>query len=389
MQIRFALYEQTEYSRNESMDSHHAFQSNPYILTWLGKQKHLFDADLTQANDLYKQALIVNPVYIPAWLGLAELQVDQNENENANAILDYTGVLSEDVKRWRWDKVLVAYQFGRNDVLASDLSYIIAEIPGKTRNNALRMAFSLWPDAKELQKQLGEESLEYLFQYATRKRKVEQGLILWENFRTKTFDRQEKDTLAFINMLIGKSEIASAATIWKNYFNNPPFLFNGDFNKKPLQTAFGWRIGKNKGATWQITEPTKKEPRYAFKLHFKRQKNINLHNIMQIVPLQGGRVYALKGEVKTKNLTTDQLPFFEVYGYKCKAPRNTTKMFSSDQDWTEIFLLIQVPDDCDAMVVRLRRKESTHIDNILGGDIWLANLEIAESSEIYTILDEK
>lgn len=389
IQIHFALYEQTEYSRNENASSLHKYQSNPYLLTWLGKQKHLLDADLEMANTLYQKALQINSVYIPAWLGLAELQFDQRQKENANAILEYSGGLLDDVKRWRWNKALVAYQFDRKDILAPDLSYIIREIPGKTRNDALRLAFAQWPDAIELQEQLGDDTLEHLFKYATRKRKVEQGLILWDSFKTEDFENQEKETLAFIDMLMGQSEVESAATIWSKYFNATSLLFNGDFSKEPLQTAFGWHIGKNKGASWYLQEATKKDPQPSLHLHFKRQKNINLHNIYQIVPLLGGKVYALKGEIKTKNLTTDQLPFLEAYGYKCKAPRNHTEMVSSNQDWTDIYLLFEVQAECDAMVIRLRRRESTHIDNKLAGDIWLANFKIAETDEIFTILDEK
>lgn len=389
IQIHFALYEQTEYSRNENVNALHKYQSNPYLLTWLGKRKHLFDADLDTANSLYQKALQMNPVYVPAWLGLAELQFDQQKKENANTILEYSGDLLKDVKHWRWDKALVAYQFDRKDILAEDLSYIIREIPGKSRNDALRIAFSLWPDAIELQEQLGDDALEYLFQYATRKRNVEAGLLLWDTFKTKEFEYQDKETLAFINMLMGMGEVKRAGTIWNTIFNASALLFNGDFSKKPLQTAFSWRIGKNKGASWYIQESPKMDVQTSLHLHFKRQKNINLHNVFQIVPLQGGRVYTLKGEVKTKNLTTDQLPYIEAYGYKCKAPRNTTEMVSSDQDWTDVYLLFEVPDECDAMIIRLRRNESTHIDNKFGGDIWLANFKIAETDKIFTILDEK
>ncbi len=389
LQIRIALFEQTEYSRNESTSSLHKYQSNPYLLSWLAKRKHLFEADLETSASLYKQALQINSVYVPAWLGLAELQMDQHKKENANAILEYTSQLTEDVKRWRWDKALVAYQFNRKDILAEDLSYIIQEIPGKIRNDALRMAFSLWSDPMELQKQLGNGTIEYLFNYATRKKKVERALILWGTYKTEEFENKERDTLRLITMLMNQGELKSGSTIWRELVNPSSILFNGEFAGAPMQTAFGWRVGKNKGASWYFKEATKKGDPSSLHLHFKRQKNINLHNIYQIVPLQGGKVYALKGKVKTKNLTTDQLPFVDVTGYRCKAPYNKTEMVSSDQDWTDTILLFEVPDDCEAMRIRLRRKESTHIDNKLGGDIWLADFEIAETDEIFTILDEE
>ncbi len=392
LQFRLALFEQTKYSSNENASSLNKYQTNPYLLSWLAKQKHLFEADLEQSQSLYKEALQINSVYVPAWLGLAELRLDQKQKQNANAILDYTSQLTENVKRWRWDKTLVAYQFNRKDILAVDLAYIILEMPGKPRNDALRTAFSIWPDPEELQKELGAETLEHLFRYATRTRKVSQGLLLWNETEKKGLesDVQRKDALAFINMLIGQGELKKATDIWRTHFHPSKLLFNGSFTEIPLQTAFGWRVGKNKGASWYFKKAEEKKGNpAALHIHFKRKKNINLYNIYQIVPLQGGKAYALKGKIKTKKLTTEQLPFFEALGYKCKAPYNKSEMVLADQEWSDLYFVFEVPEECDAMQIRLRRRESSQIDNKLAGDIWLAKFSITETEELFTILDEK
>lgn len=391
VQIQLALFEQTKYGSNEHLSSLNRYQTNPYLLSWLAKQKHMFEADLDQAQALYQQALRINSVYVPAWLGLAELRLDQQQKQNANAILDYTSELTDNVKRWRWDKVLVAYQFDRKDILAVDLAYIILEIPGKQRNDALRTAFSVWPDPEELQQQLGADTLEHLFRYTTQTKKVSEGLVLWQAMEQKGVksEDQKKDTLAFTNMLIGQGELQKATAIWRKHFNPTDLLFNGSFSVPPMQTAFGWRIGKNKGASWYLTEEETKGDPATLHIHFNRKENINLHNILQIVPLQGEKVYALKGKVKTKNLTTDQLPFFEAVGYKCKAPYNKSEMVSADQDWSDLYFVFEVPEECDAMSIRLRRNESTHIDNKLAGDIWLAKFSISETEELFTIFDEE
>jgi len=387
LQLRLALFEQSEFSQKADFSSHHKYQSNPYLLSWLAKQKHLFDADLDTAQKLYQQALIANPVYLPAWLGLAEVQIDKHQDENANAIMDYSSELATDIKRWRWDKALVAYQFGRKDILTADLSYIIQEIGGKQRNDALRMAFSVWPDPFELQESLGSENLIHLFRYAIRKKKVEEGLVFWETLEARGIQDQEKEVLAFINMLLFMGEVKTASEIWKKHFNPKQFIYNADFTQKPLQTAFGWRIGKNKGASWKLQDANSKGDPPRLHLHFNRKNNINLSNILQIVPLQGGKIYALRARVKTAKLTTDQRPYLDVYGYKCKIPYRKTEMVESDQEWSDQYLLFDVSQECSAVVVRLRRPESTYIDNKLAGDIWLTDFEIAETGENFSSLD--
>ncbi len=389
VQFRLLLFEQSEFSRKTDLSALHKYQSNPYLFSWLAKQKHMFDADFSTANSLYQQALTANPLYLPAWLGLAELKLDQQQSQQANVILDYSSVLAHDIKRWRWDQALVAFQFDRKDILAADLSFIISEMSGKVRNDALRMAFSVWRDPVELQEILGNDNLIHLFRYATRKKKVEEGLVFWDSLQIQEIDYSEKDLLSFINMLLSVKEIKTAAGIWRKYFNTKTILFNGDFTQRPMQAGFGWRIGKPKGASWKLQQAKENGESAFLHIHFNRKKNINFRYMYQIVPLQGGRVYLLKGKVKTTKLSTDQRPFFQAYGYHCESVATQTEMVESDQDWRDIYLQINVPEDCDAMIIRLRRRESNQIDNKLAGDIWLAGFEIEETGEHFTILDEE
>lgn len=389
VQLRLVLYEQSEYSQKTDLASLHKYQSSPYLLSWLAKQKHLFEADMDTAYALYQQALTANPVYLPAWLGLAELKFDQQQTEEANAILDYTTELAVNIKRWRWDKALVAYQFDRKDILVGDLSYLISrESSWKKRNDALRMAFSVWQDPVELLEKMGNDNLMHLFRYATNKKKVEEGIVLWKVLERQGFKGHEKEVYRFLNMLLSNGKIKTAAAVWGKYFNPHTLLFNGEFNQEPLQTAFGWRIGKHKGVSWKIKVARKKGELSSLHLHFNRKKNVNLYNIQQIVPLQGGKVYMFKAKVKTAKLSTDQLPFWEIYGFKCKGLYQKTDMVQSDQDWTNMTVSFGVPEECDAIRLRLRRKESTRIDNKLAGDIWLTGLEIEDTDEYFTILDE-
>ena len=125
------------------------------ILTYQAKQKHLFEADLTGAEVLLQQALKVNSYYIPAWLSLVELYNDRGEKDHAGKVLAYVDELTQGIKRWRWDKALVAYQTGMVEILPEELSYIIREIPGKSRNDALQLAFTLWKKPEILIQNVG------------------------------------------------------------------------------------------------------------------------------------------------------------------------------------------------------------------------------------------
>ncbi len=80
-------------------------------------------------------------------------------------------------------------------------------------------------------------------------------------------------------------------------------------------------------------------------------------------------------------MTTDQRPYLEVYGYKCTMQNTRTDMVASNQDWQQYQIDFAVPEDCAAIVVRLRRNESLQIDSKLAGQLWLKNIAISNSDK--------
>jgi hypothetical protein len=41
-----------------------------------------------------------------------------------------------------------------------------------------------------------------------------------------------------------------------------------------------------------------------------------------------------------------------------------------------------IPEECSAVLVRLRRKESNHIDSKLAGQLWLRKVAMAETENV-------
>jgi len=176
---------------------------------------------------------------------------EQGEKAEAAAILDHVDGLSAGINRWRWDKALLTYQLGRTDILARDLAWIVANIPGQ-RQDALKMAFSLWPEPAVLRDHIGRDNIIHLFHHAARTGKVEAALAFWPEVEKLGVDNYRPEVLVFLNSLIQHDRLAEAAAIWRTYFNGESLLANGDFDKEPTNTAFDWRISAPKGSSWRI-----------------------------------------------------------------------------------------------------------------------------------------
>jgi tetratricopeptide (TPR) repeat protein len=389
LQLFISRQEQTAYSGTSGSAAMLGSLYSSSLLTWHAKRLHLLEGEMAQGEDLFKRALVQNPLFIPAWLGLAELRNDQGRKPESQAILEYVDQLSADISRWRWDKALLAYQLGRLDILSRDLSYIIEKIPGKSRQSALKMAFSIWNDPQELLSRMGTQNVLYLFNYAAQTTQIDTALAFWPYIEKMGVEANKKDVLTFLNALILNKKIAIATPIWKKYFNSQSLLYDGSFLEEPMNTAFGWRVEKPKGSTWRIESGKGKEKSQAMRLHFSGTENIAFTHLSQIVPLASARKYSLTGWLKTEKLTTDQRPYLEVVGYKCNIPPAKTEIMAKSQPWTPFTLSFNVSEECEAVQVRVRRDPSKHLDNLLAGDLWLRDLEIHNTGEIESSSDTK
>ena len=378
--LRMSLLLQSEFSDRKVADPEIAYERNPRMLTWHGKERHLIEADTAGAERLFRQALAVNPVFIPAWLGLAELKNDTGDRKAADALLDLVDRTTEGVNRYRWDKVLVAHQMGRRDILERDLVWLAAEATGKTRDDALRLAFSLWPEPAELMRVMGADNLASLFSYAVRSRRVDEAAILWAGLGEAAATLDRAQVADFVELLLREDKVEQAGAVWRQVFGPEPLLHDGSFADKPLQKAFGWRMGKVQGSSWRVAKGEGDEPARALRVQFNNLENIDYRHLSQIEPLTGGRGYRLKGQWKSLSLTTDQRPFVEVIGHKCEAEPARTEMIEPSQPWREFRLDFTVPAECHAMMVRVRRTASLQIDNQLGGELWLAELGLTPTT---------
>jgi hypothetical protein len=171
--------------------------------------------------------------------------------------------------------------------------------------------------------------------------------------------------------------------VWRTTFNDADTIYNQSFTGLPLGRAFGWRFIDTNDFEHRF-EPLLKSGTHAVNLRFKGWENLNFHHILQIVPLDPGNRYRFSVWMKSAKLTTDQRPYWEVYGYKCEAPRVNTGMVAAEQDWSGSAVDFTVPLGCSAMVVRLRRNESTMLDNKIAGRLWFKEPRITRIDEATT-----
>ena len=378
----FAWHLQYEFSNWPARQPASAYRFSPLLLTWHAEQLSA-RGNLVQAQRIYRQALQQNPLYPPAWLGLAAVEDDRGKRTEANQLLNFIAMQTRDIQRWAWNKTLLAYRLGRRDILAGELPYIIGNIPGKPKNDAMRMAFTLWPSLPELREHLGEHLIE-LFRYAIRSGQQQRAIMLWPELSSHLEAVPKEEIFRFITQLIAQKEWPIAKEAWAlaTHFRSG-LVYDSYFRHPPLQGAFGWRISEAKGCVWSI-EPDGRSAQEsnALHLHFTGQENVQYQHVAQIIPIDGGRKYRLSGLWKGKTLTTDQRPYLEFSSYACTGVSVRSEMIERDtEDWQNLQVDLEIPSDCQAVILRLRRQQSLQIDSRLRGDFWITGLQLTEPAD--------
>ncbi|MDU9048827.1 MAG: hypothetical protein Q3M30_08235 [Candidatus Electrothrix sp. Rat3] len=372
-QLRVAIVAQTAYSNIAVNKAIKEYQSEPRLLVEYSKE-NILQGDHGNAKKWLQKALRANPVYIPAWLTLAELENDTGNTTRSLEILEYLNGLMQGVLRWHWEKAMLAYLLGKEDILKADLSWLLQQenLSGQTRKKVLNFVFSLWPEPAELLQEMGNENSVPLFLHAVRAKELDVAIFLWEKIDQTQLEA--KEILRYINLLIKNKKTEIAALIWKKHYPADNLLYNGNFSSPLVKGGFGWRIWRPEEFEVEVQNQGVKKT--ALHLRFNGETNIHFRHARQLVPLSAGQHFTLTGELRSKEMTTDQRPFIEVAGRDCSL-RSATEMVEPDQDWTPFSLSFTLPDDCHQGVeVRIRRLPSKKIDSLISGDLWVTNLSL-------------
>ncbi len=384
-ELRFAVVAQTSFSGVTRSKAVRKYQQQPRFLVAYGRQAILESGDLPAAEHWFQRALLANPLYIPAWLALSELRNDEGDATQASAILEYVDELMLDVSRWRWNKAMLAYQLDRHDILAADLAWLLQQekVSGKTRQKAVKLAFSLWPEPEELLHKIGRENIETLFRHAIRTNNSATAGYFWP--LVDQAGPEAEQVLPYINLLINSKAITTAAQVWKKYFLVDTLLYNGSFSQPAVNSGFGWRIGKIDGVEAKYQGDPDNST--GLHLHFTGKNNINYSHTRQYIALVPERSYRLSWRMRSSSLTTDQKPYLEITGLYCPMKPAKTDMVEVNQDWTAVSLTFTVPEQCQGVQLRIRRNSSNNLDNLISGDLWLTDFSLEEMTGKTTLIN--
>lgn len=366
--LKYAFLAQLALVDTDQPSSFSRSQTDPVALTDLARQEHLINGNLVKARYLYDRALDYCVLYVPAWLGLAELFNDRGEKDRAGAALEFVEKISRGSGNLAWSRAILANELGREDILTANLVWLMKNRRSK-RMAVISLADLRWQDPLVLLRKFGPAFTPDLLNYYIRVKELPKTMIVWRQLEQAGLNNR-KNSLRYINYLLAHGKITAAAKIWdRNFRDGDALLHNGHFKEPLIGSGFGWRIGRARGVAWHNPAAAS-----GLRLTFDGSKNVSFR-LTQIVPLPPGS-YVFTGRAETNSLSTNQRPFWIVRGFKCKGPAVRDAMFPANRSRSDFSLRFTVPASCQAVRITLQRNHSYDFDNKISGTIVLDDLMV-------------
>ncbi|MBW2192895.1 MAG: tetratricopeptide repeat protein [Deltaproteobacteria bacterium] len=352
-----------------------AFRHFPRALYALGRNAW-FNNDAVAAARFFRQAVRENIFYMDAWLKLAQAETVLERPDQAQSILKFSDALTRNVFRWKWDQILLANELGMEEIVFHNINFLVKH--GKKLQDAFQLLDTLLGgNAVRSVEVLDMENLTPFLEWLMRWGRVDHAELVWDKIAESGIEDEDIRS-KYVHFLVGKKQVLRAAEIYKAGGGPAEGLTNPRFEDEISGRGFDWRYTANNKGRWTIRRTLfgASSGTHCLKIMFEGKENISFGHLYQIVPVDPMRDYRLTYSWRSRDLTTDQGPFVDIYGYDCNGFYRNGPMMLGTHKWREQEIEFTVPEDCHAVVVRLHRRFSRRFDSKIGGTLWLNDFKL-------------
>jgi hypothetical protein len=349
-----------------------------YPEVWLqeGNRRYYVDLNAHGAMDCYRRAIAANPLLIRAWLALAEVEMVGGREQEGRRVLEALAPFLDRISTWKWQELLLAYEIRDEAYFERCFNFVLHRLPHRVRDAAY-LAGNLWDGWAGVLPHVSEENREVFLKELIRAREVDAALHLWSSMRARPGGPSQDLYLRFSEFLLSQKRIREAKEVWRGVLGGKePGVHDGGFEAPPAGQSFGWRVGRQNDVAVERSLEAPLEGSYCMHLRFNGSRNVPFHHVYQIVPVESGKEYNLSFVQRSRNLTTDQGVGVGVSGYGCSGLKKHSEPVLGSSPWTRGELSFSVPEGCEAVTLRLVRKESLKFDSKISGDYWVDGMSL-------------
>jgi hypothetical protein len=225
--------------------------------------------------------------------------------------------------------------------------------------------------------ELDTENLKSYLQWLMRWGRAQDAWIAWKKIVEKGV-QDEDISLEYIHFLVDLKQIERAVQVRRTVHENVDGMTNAGFENEIANRGFDWRYTPDQKDKWTIRRSmtSAADGTYCLMIRFEGKENISFYNLYQIVPVNPEAQYVLTFKWRSRDLTTDQGPFVDIYGYGCDGLYAKGPMMLGTHAWQKQDIEFAAPKGCHAVVVRLDRQPSKRFDSKIAGRLWLDDFKL-------------
>jgi len=345
------------------------------VLDFFGQDENRY----RNATASFRQALHKNPFHLYTLFSLARSYWMANEIEEANEILNELLRINRMNRNVAWDAgIFLLTKDDRERGMRFLRRYLILEPEDHERVFGIAYQFGIGPDQIAEHLVYGQKDLANIyFNYLLKNDRIADIEKAWKRAEHKHISRDIK--LGICNAFVLNKKYDHADDLWMVLTGRDTFkggIKNGGFEDNIMNSCLGWLKGRPEGFDISTDNTVSITGKNSAKIRFDGTANVRGSILGQIVPVEAGKRYGLKARLKTKDITTTNGVLVEIREYKCSKLRVRSDALTGTHNWKEIMLKFDVPDNCDAIWVSLRRDMSSKLLNRVSGDAWIDDVKL-------------
>jgi len=190
---------------------------------------------------------------------------------------------------------------------------------------------------------------------------------------------------SYVEQLLRGGHYRAAAQVWARLQDaravggNPAasLLFNGGFERTPLEAGFDWHVQPQTYLTVDFGDPGAHSGARALRLEFTVPDNPDYEPAYQFVPVTPGQTYVLSAQVRSENITSDSGPRLRVQDPQCPACLSLASAGTvGTQAWHAVELEFTAPAAAEVIRVSVWRPRSRSFPMAISGRVWVDDVSL-------------
>ncbi len=356
--------------------------------SWLALKPYYRKYEIAKKNLVH--GIAQRPLYAYAWLLLADLNYQTGEKQRALTNFEIGSYLWPTRSIFQWNAAMKLIQYGYQDQALSALSAFV-HTDKKGFKRALLAALNISTNTETILDKFiirnpvnSADELKLLlaiFGTAIESSNLELAESAWNRLPLRAKEQPET-FLAYVNLLIEKQLFSESIKIWEQIRNERitiDSIYNQDFEEPAVNGGFSWHCIPIKGFKCKVTDKVSFSGRRSYKFTFDGEQNLNLFHFKQIIPVNSSTKYNLSGYWRGQNLTTLSGVFFTLRGLDGSLFTKTEQKIKS-WDWEKFDLNFETGANTEFVELRLRRKQTSALDNLFAGQLWIDDFQLKVNS---------